>query len=116
MAFGAQTGTFTGAANSAGTSFAVGTLASGSGVVNVGDLVVVVFGEQTASTTTTVTDNVSASNVYAELQAASDAGTSTGHAYWCRIVVAGTITAITAVCNGGGNNILSSAAAGMLQR
>lgn len=80
MAFGDLKGVLTGAANSAGTSAPIGTLASGSAAVSVGDLVFALFGEQIASTTTTVSDNLG--NTYAEVQAAVDAGTSTGHAYY----------------------------------
>jgi len=102
MAFGDLKGTFTGNATSISTSAPLNTLASGSAAVVVGDLVYAVFGEQTAPTTTTVSDNLG--NTYTAVQAATDAGTSTGHAYWSLVTVAGTISAITAVANGGTSN------------
>ncbi len=102
MAFGSLKGAFTGNNASIGTSLAISTLASGSGAVNVGDLVYVVVGEQTAPTMTAVNDNLG--NTYTALQVATDAGTSTARAFYTRVTIAGTITAITATTNGGTNN------------
>lgn len=105
--FGALKGAFTGNATSIGTSAPLNTLASGSAVVEYGDLIYAVFGEEVAPTTTTVGDNLG--NIYAATQVATDAGTSTGHAYWARVTNPGTITAITAVANGGTNNFAGAA-------
>lgn len=104
MAFGALKGTLTGNATSISTSAPL----TGSVAVVVGDLVYAVFGEQTAPTTTTVSDNLG--NTYAATQVATDAGTSTGHAYWARVTVAGTLTTITAVASGGSSNFAGFAA------
>lgn len=101
MPFGVVIGTFSGNAASIGTSIAA-TLQSGSGVVELGDLVWVVVGEQTAPTMTTVADNLG--NTYNPTQVALDSGTVAGRTYWSVVTVPGTITAITATTNGGTNN------------
>lgn len=107
MAFGGLKGAMTGNNASIGTSAPINTVSSGSAAVVMNDLVYAVWGEQTAPTTTTVSDNLG--NVYTATQVATDGGTSTGHAYWSVVTVPGTISAITAVANGGTNNFAAGA-------
>lgn len=104
MAFGGLKGTLR--ANA--TSIPNPATATGSVVVAVGDLVYAVFGEQTSPTTTTCSDNLG--NTYAALSAATDAGTSTAHAYYSRVTVAGTLTTVSAVATASSSNYAAVAA------
>ncbi len=107
MAFGTVTGTFTVAANSI-TNPTDLVLATGSAVVHTGDLVYVAAGQQTANTTGTVTDNLG--NVYTQTQNGTLSGTSvSGHAYYSRVTVAGTITVIHVAATGSTANAAMAA-------
>lgn len=101
MALGSLNGVFTGTATSIGTSLAA-TLASGSGVVAIGDLVYAVQGEQTTNTCTSVTDSLG--NIYLPITAAVDSGTATGRPFYTIVNKAGTLTSVTSTQNGGSNN------------
>ena len=107
MGFGALEATFTVAANSI-TNPTVLALSTGSAVANIGDLVYVVVGEQIAVTATAVTDNLG--NSYASTQTGTDAGTATGIAFFSRVTVAGTITAINVAATASTNNVACVAA------
>jgi hypothetical protein len=104
MAFGDRKGLLVGSA----ASIPNPAVMAGSVAVVIGDLVYAVVGEQTAPTTTTASDNLG--NTYTATAAATDAGTSTGHAYWSRVTVAGTLTAISVVATASGQNWAGSAA------
>lgn len=106
--FGAVSGVFKVAANSITNPTNTGVVTSGSGAVNVGDLVYVVVGEDTSTTATAVTDNLG--NSYAATQAGTDAGTSTGRAFWSRVTVAGTITNIAVTATASTDNVAIVAA------
>src|SRR5215471_10153473 len=86
MALGDLKGTLTGNGNSVTNPSDL----SGSVAVNVNDLVVVVFGQQTNLTATGVTDNLG--NTYTAQNAGTDAGTSTGRAFYSIVTVSGTLT------------------------
>src|SRR5215211_5595091 len=103
MAFGDLKGTLVVNANSITNPIA----AAGSVAVNIGDLVYAVFAEQLTVTVTTVSDNLG--NTYTATAAGTDAGTSTGRAYWSRVTVAGTLTSVSAVATASGNNVAAIA-------
>ncbi len=102
MAFGDLKGGVT-AISVAANSITNPTDAVGSVAVVVGDLVFVVVGEQTTLTATTVTDNLG--NTYTATNAGTDAGTSTGRAYYSRVTVAGTLTTVHVAATGSTDNV-----------
>jgi len=104
MAFGALKGTLSGDGLSITTSNAL----SGSVVVAVGDLVFVAFAQETALTATTASDNLG--NTYTATNAGTDSGTVTGRAYYSRVTVAGTLTAVTIVATSSANNFAGTVA------
>src|SRR3990167_9155524 len=99
MAFGGLKGTLSKAANS----ITNPTDATGSVVVAIGDLVYAVVGEQIGVTATAVTDDLG--NSYAALQAGTDAGTSTGRAFYSRVTAAGTLTVCHVAATGSTQNV-----------
>ncbi len=99
MAFGALRGTLSGAANSITNPFS----ATGSVAVVRGDLIFAVLGEQTSVTVTAVTDNLG--NTYTATQVGTDAGTSTGRAFYSRVTVPGTLTSVDAAATGSADNV-----------
>ncbi len=102
MAFGDLKGGVT-AISVAANSITNPTDAVGSVAVVVGDLVFVVVGEQTTLTAGTVTDNLG--NSYTATNSGTDAGTSTGRAYYSRVTVAGTLTTIHVAATGSTDNV-----------
>lgn len=81
---------------------------AGSVAVAVGDLIFGVIGEQASLTaTTTITDNLG--NTYAYVNAGTDAGTSTGRAFWSRVTVAGTLTVIHVPATASSDNVAAVA-------
>ncbi len=89
MAFGGLKGTLSGNGNSTGASNSV----TGSVSVAVGDLVFVVFGEQTNLTASAVSDSLG--NSYSAVNAGTDAGAVTCRPFYSRVTVAGTLTTVT---------------------
>ena len=91
MAFGTLKGTLTGNTTNIASSNPI----TGSVVVAVGDLVYVLSSQQTALTSTTVSDNLG--NTYTALNAGTDDSAITGRAYYSRVTVAGTLTSVAVV-------------------
>ncbi len=98
-----------------GNSVANPTTATGSVAVVVGDLVFVVFGQQTNLTAGTVTDNLG--NTYSALNAGTDAGNVTGRPYYSRVTVAGTLTTISVTATASNNDyaVLAAVVEGPLE-
>ena len=99
MAFGDIRGTLQVAANS----ITNPTNLAGSVAVQVGDLVFVAVGEQTALTATGATSSFV--TTYAATNAGLDAGTVTGRAFWGRVTSAGTLTQISVAATASGDNV-----------
>lgn len=88
MAFGDLLGTLSGS----GLSVTNPSVASGSVVVAVGDLIVGVMGEQNSLTVSACGDNLG--NSYTAQNVGTDAGTICGRMFYSRVTVAGTVTAL----------------------
>ncbi len=107
MAFGDVKGTF-GASQASITNPMPSVPATGSAVVDVGDLIIHAIVEQTGLTATTVSDNLG--NVYAALNAGNDTGAVTLRTYYSRVTVAGTITSIDTVATASANDCITASA------
>lgn len=83
------------------------TVATGSVVVAVGDLIVATFAEQTALTVTAVTDNLG--NTYTAQNAGLDAGTVSGRAFYSRVTAGGTLTQVNFAATASANNAVGLA-------
>ncbi len=97
MAFGGLKGTLTGNGNSVGATNAL----TGSVATAPNDLIFVVFGQQTNLTAASVTDDIG--NSYTPQNNGTDAGTSTGRAFWARSR-GGTVTTVTVAATGSTND------------
>jgi len=104
MAFGDLLGTLGGNASSIGATNDL----TGSVAVDIGDLVYVLFGQQTNLTATGATDDLG--NTYTPTNAGTDPGTGTGRAFWSRVTVAGTLTTITVAATASSNDWAAGAA------
>jgi hypothetical protein len=98
VAFGGLKGTLTGNGASIGASNSI----AGTVAVAIGDLVFAVLGQQTNLTATTASDNLG--NVYTATNAGTDAGATTGRAYYARVTVAGTLTSVAVAATSSANN------------
>lgn len=75
---------------------------TGSVAVDVDDLVVVVFGQQTTLTATAVTDNLG--NTYSAQNAGTDGGAVTGRMFYALVTVAGTLTSLNVAATASAND------------
>src|SRR5262245_18127235 len=108
MAFGDLKGTWTFTANSIVANNQA-TLATGSSTVAVGDLVVVVIGEQTSNTSSGASDTLG--NTYSAVTAGTLAGTSiSGRAFYARVTTSGTSTNVNVASTASANNVAIVAA------
>jgi hypothetical protein len=108
MAFGALKGVCAGSVASIVNPFPTTVFQTGSGAVVVGDLVFCVVGQQTNLTATACADNLG--NTYTATNAGTDAGTVSGRAFYSRVTVAGTITAVQATTTASTNDAVIIAA------
>ena len=98
MAFGDLRGTLVGNGNSVtNPSDLIGSVA-----VSVGDLVYVVFGQQTGLTASGVTDDLG--NTYTALNAGNDPGTPTARAFYSRVTTGGTLTTVSVAATASAND------------
>src|SRR5262245_54288071 len=112
MAFGALKGSFSANVNSITNPLPTGAVVSGSGAVNVGDLVYCVVGEQLTGTTATFgtcTDNLNNTYTPANAESVGGSGTVGGRAYYSIVTVAGTITAVSVAATASSNNAVIAA-------
>lgn len=98
MAFGGLKGTLKGNGNSVGTSNAL----TGSVAVAVGDLVVVVFGQQTNLTASGASSSLVTS--YSAQNAGTDAGVATGRCFYGVVTSAGTLTQVDVAASSSTND------------
>lgn len=89
MAFGSLRGALSAQSGNVGATNDI----TGSVAISVGDLVFVVFAEQTSLTASGVTDNLG--NTYTAQNAGNDAGNVSGRSFYARVTVAGTLTTAT---------------------
>ncbi len=104
MAWGDRKGTLTGNGNSVTNP----SVLSGSVSVAIGDLVALVFGQQTNLTAGTVTDNLG--NTYTAQNAGNDVGVVSGRAYYSRVTAGGTLTTINVAASASTNDWAAFAA------
>jgi hypothetical protein len=102
-AFGEPLGIFTGSGNSV-VSSCVAVLSSGSGAVQIGDLVFGVFAEQTALTVSAVEDSLG--HTYTATNVGTDAGSVSGRAFYARVTSNGSLTSMTASATASGDNFV----------
>jgi hypothetical protein len=97
MSFGTLKGTLTGN----GASVTASNALAGSVVVNTGDLIFAVFGQQTALTASAASDNLG--NTYTAQNAGTLSGVS-GRAFYARVTVPGTLTSVTVAASASTND------------
>lgn len=104
MAFGSLIGTFSAILGSI-TASTNATVIGGAKAVIVGDLVVGVLAEQTSVTVTGAFDNLG--NTYTALQAGTDAGNSTGRAFYSRVSAAGNLGTVSFTCSASAHDVVA---------